>query len=144
MDPAEESLRQAGELRLVVGRLLRRMRSERGFPLGQAAVLNRLDREGATSIGALATAEGVRPQSMAQLVTELERIGLTSRSTDPADGRRVLVALTPAGNAALVEERRERDGWLATALERECSATERRALDRVLPALGRIAELPPS
>jgi len=62
----------ASELRVVLGRLVRRLRTEHSFSLSQGAVLGRLDREGTTTIGALATAEHVRPQSMAQTVSDLE------------------------------------------------------------------------
>ena len=42
-DPA----RVASELRVVLGQLVRRLRAEHRFPLSQATVLGRLDREGA-------------------------------------------------------------------------------------------------
>ena len=54
----------------MLGRLIRRLRAENRFPLSQGAVLGRLDREGAQSIGDLATAERVRPQSMTQTVDD--------------------------------------------------------------------------
>src|ERR1700689_1216834 len=64
----------AGELRVVMGRLIRRLRAEHGagFGMTQAAVLGRLDREGSQSIGDLAGAERVRPQSMSQMLADLE------------------------------------------------------------------------
>ncbi|MDX6605873.1 MAG: hypothetical protein QOD14_413, partial [Solirubrobacterales bacterium] len=62
----------ASDLRVVLGQLIRRLRAEHRFPLLHGAVLGRLDREGARSVSDLATAEKVRPQSMAQTVGELE------------------------------------------------------------------------
>jgi hypothetical protein len=56
----------ASELRVVLGQLVRRLRTEHRFPLTHAAVLGRLDREGAQSTVDLAGAERVRPQSMGQ------------------------------------------------------------------------------
>jgi hypothetical protein len=50
--PLSHSL--AGDLRVVLGQLVRRLRSVHGFSLSQAAVLGRLDREGTMSIGDLA------------------------------------------------------------------------------------------
>ena len=55
----------ASELRIVLGQLVRRLRAEHRFPISQATVLSRLDREGAATTSALAAAERVRPQSMA-------------------------------------------------------------------------------
>ena len=72
MGTAVDTTRLASELRIVLGQLLRRLRAEHRFSLSQGAVLGRLDREGTTSIGDLALAERVRPQSMAQTVADLE------------------------------------------------------------------------
>src|SRR5919199_2073026 len=91
----------ASELRVVLGQLVRRLRAEHGFPLSHGTVLGRLDREGPQSVSDLAAKERVRPQSMAQTVTDLESDGYVARSPDPDDGRRALVALTRAGRAAL-------------------------------------------
>ena len=130
----------ASELRVVLGQLLRRLRAEHRFPLGQGSVLGRLDREGTASIGQLAVAERVRPQSMAQTVADLEAAGLISRRPDPGDGRRTLVDLTEQGRRTLEEDRRDRAGWLASAIERELSAAERRRLAQDLELLRRLAE----
>ena len=81
----------------MLGQLIRRLRAEHRFPLSQGAVLGRLDREGPQSVSDLAAAERVRPQSMAQTVSDLEADGLVSRRPDPSDGRRALVELTERG-----------------------------------------------
>jgi len=130
----------AGELRVIAGRLMRRLRAEHGFPLSHGSVIGRLDRDGTTSIGALANAERVRPQSMTQTVADLEADGLVERRPDPGDGRRTLIDLTEAGRTRLAEDRAKREGWLARAIERELSEGERRLLERALPLLERLAE----
>jgi DNA-binding MarR family transcriptional regulator len=130
----------ASDLRLVLGQLVRRLRAEHRFPLTQAAVLGRLDREGTASIGELATAERVRPQSMAQTVADLEAAGLTARHGDPADGRRILIEVTPLGRQTLGELRRDREGWLAKAIAEDLSASEQRQLARAVELLRRLAE----
>ncbi len=93
-------------------------------------MLGRLSREGTSSVGALATAERVRPQSMAQTVADLEAAGLISRRPDPADGRRTLVELTPEGRVTLEADRRDREGWLASAIGAELSAAGAHASSR--------------
>ena len=65
----------AADLRLVLGRSLRRIRASIGSPFGHGAVLGRLDREGPHTTAALAAAENMRPQSMAQFIAELESEG---------------------------------------------------------------------
>jgi DNA-binding MarR family transcriptional regulator len=131
----------AGDLRVVIGRLVRRLRAERrGLPLAQLTVLGRLDRGGPSAISFLAAAEHVRPQSMAATVTALERAGLVTRAPDAADRRRVLIDMSAAGRDALAADRRRREGWLAEAIARDLSAEERRTLREAIGLLGRLAE----
>ena len=130
----------ASELRVAIGTLVRRLRAEHAFPLTHGSVLGRLDRVGTASIGELALAERVRPQSMTQTIADLESGGLVARRTDPADGRRTLIELTRPGRKKLAEDRARREGWLARALAEELSPSERRLLARALPLLERLAE----
>jgi DNA-binding MarR family transcriptional regulator len=130
----------AHELRETVGRLIRRLRAEPGPPVGQLAVLGRLDREGPASISDLAAADRMRPQSMAQTVRELEDAGLVSRRPDPADARRAFVELTPAGLATLQSTRAAREDWLTHTLDRELQERERELLVQALPLLRRVAD----
>jgi DNA-binding MarR family transcriptional regulator len=130
----------AHELRETVGKVVRRLRAEPGPPLAQLAVLSRLDREGPASISDLASADRVRPQSMAQTVHELERAGHVSRRPDPADARRAFVELTRSGRATLAATRARREDWLTRALERELDAREREQVRAALALLRRVAD----
>jgi DNA-binding MarR family transcriptional regulator len=130
----------ASELRVVLGQLVRRLRAEHRFSLAQGAVLGRLDRDGASSTSDLAAAERMRPQSMAQIVTELESDGLLSRRPDPADGRRALLELTDRGRETLEAERRQREGWLIRAMAEGLSEEEQQTLARAVPLLRRLAD----
>jgi DNA-binding MarR family transcriptional regulator len=56
---------------------------------------------GPRTIGALASAEGVRSPTMTQLVNGLEADGLVRRRAATGDGRRVVVEATPAGEQAM-------------------------------------------
>lgn len=140
MGAAVDTTRLASELRLVLGQLMRRLRAEHRFSLSQGAVLGRLDREGTMSIGDMAVAERVRPQSMTQTIADLESDGLIERHADPTDGRRTLVGLTDGGREALREDRRRREGWLAQSIAGDLSAEEQRVLTRALDLLRRLAE----
>lgn len=140
MATALDTSRLASELRVVIGRLVRRLRAEHRFSLSQAAVLGRLDREGTMSIGDLAGAERVRPQSMTQTIADLEGDGLIRRRADPADGRRMLVELTDEGLATLQEDRRQREGWLAQAIAEDLSPQEQQVLARAVEMLGRLCD----
>src|SRR5258705_5833410 len=128
----------AHELRTVLGRLTRRLRAAGELPLTQATVLGRLDREGPKTTSALAAAERVRPQSMAQTIADLERAGHVTRRADPDDRRRVILDLTAGGRAAVEAERRSREGWLAQAIDEKLDADERATLMRAVEILRRL------
>jgi DNA-binding MarR family transcriptional regulator len=138
--PTEVS-QAAAELRTVIGQLIRRLRAEYRFSLSQAAVLGRLDRGGPATTSALAAAERVKPQSMARTVAELEAAGLVARTADPDDRRQRLVDLTGPGRAALEEERRRREGWLAQAISTGLSEREQALLVEAVDLLRRLAQM---
>jgi DNA-binding MarR family transcriptional regulator len=132
----------AAELRTSVMRLarrLRRMRADTSLGLGQLAALGTLDRHGPRTPGELAAHERVQPPSMTRIVKALEETGYLTRTPHPTDGRQVVLALTPAGEQMLREDRRQREAWLAQRL-RDLSAEDRELLRRaaeVLDSLGR-------
>jgi len=135
-----DTSRLASELRIVLGQLIRRLRAEHQFSLSQVGVLGRLDREGTMSIGEMAIAERVRPQSMTQTISDLEALGLIARRSDPTDGRRTLVEMTDEGQHTLEADRRYREGWLARAIAEDLSVDERAVLTEALALLKRLAD----
>jgi DNA-binding MarR family transcriptional regulator len=137
--PSSQVVNAASDLRIVLGQLVRRLRAEYTFPLAQASVLGRLDREGPLTTSALAAAERVRPQSMAQTLAELEADGLISRRPDPDDRRQVLIELSASGRERIAVERGKRDDWLAAAIAEELSPEEQRTVLEAVPLLRRLA-----
>jgi DNA-binding MarR family transcriptional regulator len=133
--------RSASELRIVLGQLVRRLRAEHTLPLSQGMVLARLDREGPRTTSALAAAERVRPQSMAQTVADLQSAGLLARRPDPLDRRQILIELTDEGRQTLYDDRRRREGWLANAMAAELTDEEQETLIRAVPLLRRLTQL---
>jgi DNA-binding MarR family transcriptional regulator len=132
--------RSASELRIVIGELVRRLRAENSFSVSQVTVLARLERDGPQTTSALATAERVRPQSMAHTVGELQAGDLVARRPHPLDGRQVLIELTERGHEKLIEDRQRREGWLAQAIATELSPAEKELLIRAMPLLRRLAQ----
>jgi DNA-binding MarR family transcriptional regulator len=134
-----DTARLASDLRPVLGQLVRRLRAEHRFPLSHGSVLGCLDREGPRSTSDLAVAERVRPQSMAQTLTDLEAEGLIARRPDPDDRRRVLIELTDAGREALQADRRNREGWLTRAIDERLTPDEQAMLARSVELLERLS-----
>jgi len=130
----------AGELRVVLGQLTRRLRAENTLPLSHGIVLAKLEREGPMTTSALASAERVRPQSMSQTVAELVAAGLVERTPDPTDRRRILIGLTGRGRATLAEDRARREGWLTGAIEADLTPHEQEILIEAVAILRRLAQ----
>jgi DNA-binding MarR family transcriptional regulator len=135
-----DTARVASELRVVLGQLVRRLRAEKRLPIAHGAVLGRLDREGPRSASELATAERVRPQSMAQTLGDLEREGLIVRTPHPTDRRSARVTLTPQGLVTLQQDRAQSQGWLEQAISEHLSSDERAALTGALALLRTLAD----
>src|ERR1700743_2661759 len=94
----------AGDLRIALGKLKRRLREQahpNDFTDSQKSVLLRLDRDGPATVSALARAERVRPQAMRVTVAGLEATGAISGKPDPNDKRQTLIDVTPGFRKAL-------------------------------------------
>lgn len=130
----------AGDLRMVVGQLVRRFREDRTLPGPQIAALGWLVRRGPKTTSQLAAHERVRPQSMAYTVAELETAGLVERRPDPTDKRQTLIVLTAAGNAVMDEFSKRGESWVAEAIESRLSVTEQADLARGVALLGRLVD----
>ncbi len=81
-------------------------------------LLSTLDRLGdGASVSELAAAIGVDQPRASRVVAECVDRGLVTRSSDAADARRSVIALTDAGRAVLDERRRERRAAVERALD---------------------------
>jgi DNA-binding MarR family transcriptional regulator len=144
MEISESAVQAASDVRVVFGRLRRRLRELSGLEdltPSQQSVLSRLDKEGAATASVLATAERVRPQSMAATVATLLELGLVDRTPDPHDGRRQVISLSPAGEKRLQGDRQARQEWLARTLQERCTEAQRRKLIEALALLDEVTQV---
>lgn len=133
----------AGDLRIALGKLSRRLREQahpNDLTHAQKSVLLRLDRDGPATVSALARAGSVKPQSMRVTVAALEAMGAVAGKPDPTDGRQTLIDLTPGFRKALKESRAAKDDWLFRALQAQLSTTEQAELAKAVTLLQRLAE----
>jgi len=138
-----QSAALAAELRISLGKLIRRLREQthpNDFTSAQKSVLLRLDRDGPSTVSALARAESVRPQSMRITVAGLETMKAIRGKPDPSDGRQTLIELTPGFRKHLIASRAAKDDWLLRVLQEQLSAEEQAELAAAVKLLERLAD----
>jgi DNA-binding MarR family transcriptional regulator len=132
----------AGDLRVVLGQLSRRLREQSGWldlTRSQLSVLIRLEKDGAATMTALARSEGVRSQSMSAIVSALESAGLVRGEPDPNDGRKTVLSLTDAAKEQFATRRLAKEDWLSGAMRTELSPAEVEEIAAALRLLRRLA-----
>jgi DNA-binding MarR family transcriptional regulator len=142
-DVAEPVAVMAADLRVVLGQLRRKLRDQAAsedFTWSQKCALTRLEREGPSTVTALARAEGVRPQSMGATIATLEAAGLVVGAPDPRDGRQTLLSLTQTCRDWILASRAAREDWLFRAIQTKFSADEQAELARAVGLLKRLVE----
>jgi DNA-binding MarR family transcriptional regulator len=140
---AARTLALAGEMRVVLGQLNRRLREQshaQDLTGSQKSVLLRLERDGPATVTELARGEGVRSQSMGATVAALLSAGLVSGSPDPGDGRRTILSLTVACRELFKSSRAAKEDWLFRVIRIELTRKEREELTSALALLKRLAD----
>lgn len=130
---------EVSRLRLVIGRLGRRLRQEVEVDVtpSQLSALATLDCNGEVTIGELASIEHIRPPTMTRIIGALEEQGLVKRSQDPSDRRACRVSISNKGMDSLRRIRDARSAFLAERLA-ELDAADVELIRLALPALERL------
>lgn len=137
----------AAELRLAVGRLSRQLRRLFAEARGsdeptflELAILQRLERVGASAVSELARGERVTTQAVSAVVAGLQRRGLVDTSTDPGDRRRTVVTVNARARSLLTQREQRITERLEAVLATTCSPAERRLLAQAAAVLDRVAD----
>jgi DNA-binding MarR family transcriptional regulator len=139
------SLALAGELRVLIGQLKRRLRDQVGLgdlTWSQVSVLSHLEREGPATVTALARIEGVRPQSMGATISTLEAEGLVSGAPDPNDKRQTILSLTDKCRDWIKAARAASEDWLFRSIQENFNAEEQAELAHAVTLLKRLVDPP--
>lgn len=144
---AQEEL--AIRLVLAVKRLRARLRETwpspvHALPTTQLAILKRLRDDGATTAAALAVAEHVSQQAIAQQVAALRESGLVTTARDRHDGRKSQISITARGLKLFDAVAENRNAWLVHAIDAQVPTRERATLAKAIELLERLAAADPA
>jgi DNA-binding MarR family transcriptional regulator len=106
----------------------------------QITTLGRVVDQGSTTASALAQAEHVRRQSMAETLASLRDHGLVVTEPDPNDGRKTLISATAEGRALIQTIPAAREAWLSGAVQRLLEPDEQQVLIKAAQIMNRIAD----
>ena len=131
----------AARLRLVIGRLHRRIRIDgrESVPPLQLSAMVTVEEHGPLRLSELARREAVSVPTMSRVLAALDEQGLVVRTPDPQDARSVLVTLSEEGARRLTQVRNHRTALVARRLRR-LDPAQRAALAAALPALEALLE----
>jgi DNA-binding MarR family transcriptional regulator len=141
--PAIDLQSLAADLRVVIGRLSRRLRSEQNhheLTLSQISALLSLEYHGALSPTSLSHIERIKPPSMTKILACLLEKGLVRKRPHESDGRQFLIEITDQGQELLNSDRRYKEAWLEKAMS-ALSVKERKDISQAVNALGRLIKL---
>jgi DNA-binding MarR family transcriptional regulator len=143
--PTNDTDPLAIRLALAIKRLRARLRDESGasssgLSTAQLSIISRLRSGGPATASALAAAEHVSQQAIAQSIAPLKAAGLLRSTPDRVDGRKSLISITEAGRAMRDTVVASRDSWLARAIDATTDADERATLDAAIGLLERLAD----
>jgi DNA-binding MarR family transcriptional regulator len=129
------------DLLTAVGRLHRWATRHAALPISPALarLLAQIEESQPVRIGDLARADQCSQPTMTTQVRRLEHLDLVRRQGDSADGRAVLITVTPAGRQVLADMRRIRAAAVAPMLER-LDETERENLRSAVGVLTRLLD----
>lgn len=143
MGEAPDPVDVAAALYVSIGLFLRQLRRapvQGELTLPERAALERLDRAGSATPGALAKAEQISPQAMGATLDALVGRGLVERRPDPEDGRRIFMSPTEAGREFVRNKRNARTEQLAKALTEGFTRADLDILAAAAPLIERLGE----
>jgi len=144
MTEEQNTLQLASDLRMVVARLTKKLRSQSTtsgeMSLTERSTLVLLDRHKELLPSELAAMEKITTQSMSQVLNHLLELGYIVRKASETDKRKVLISLSKAGQHILNKVRNERDEWLNKALQATCTAKEQEILRRAIAPLTKLVD----
>ena len=142
--PPSPDAELAAGLRTTIHRLVkllrRETRNDAQLSLTERATLGLLYPDNSLPPSDIARAEKVTTQSMSQVINHLAEMNYIERTPSVDDKRKVLLSLTAAGRAYVEQLRKDKQEWLATAINRKATPQEKTILAEALKIIDKLVD----
>ncbi|HVU97877.1 MAG TPA: MarR family transcriptional regulator [Puia sp.] len=144
MNPTPLDAELAAGLRTTVSRLIkllrRETRNDAQLSLTERATLGLLYPDNRLAPSDIARTEKVTTQSMSQVINHLAELNYIHRNPSDEDKRKVLLSLTTAGREYVEQLRRDKQEWLAGALQQRTNPQEKATLAEALKIIDKLID----
>jgi DNA-binding MarR family transcriptional regulator len=144
MQEIQDNRQLATELRMVITRLIKKLRSKSSanekLSLTERSTITLLDQHKELMPSELASMEKITTQSMSQILGHLLELSYINRKVSKTDKRKAIISLSEAGQDVLHRVRNEREEWLGQALEATCSPGELEILRHAIEPLTKLVD----
>lgn len=134
----------AASLRTTMSRLIkllrRETRNDAQLSLTERATLGLLYPDNRMAPSDLARSEKVTAQSMSQVVSCLTELNYIEKTPSGDDKRKVHLSLTDAGRAYIEQLRKDKQEWLAAALQEKTNSAEKVILAEALKIIDKLID----
>jgi DNA-binding MarR family transcriptional regulator len=141
----EQDKEVAHSIRDLVTRMNRRLRKQISNPeqlsVAELNVIQLLTNNKQLLPSELCTQLNLSSQYVSQVLNRLTELGYISRQSVSSDKRKSYAVITAKGNAWLADSRKEREEWLAMAISKQYSATDKSLIKKAVGLLSMLPEL---
>jgi len=132
----------AASLRHVLPRLYRRLKKlspdANKLTPSERNVLALLSQNGDMLASEMAVIEGITPQSMGAIIKSLLALDLIVKTPSETDKRKIYLSVSAEGKKMIQKVRKEKEDWLAQAIEKTCSEKEKAILMKAIEPLSKL------
>lgn len=135
----------SSSLRSAISKMFKRLRKQvhsvENHSISEMETVGYIYKQGPLLPSELASLVKVSTQSMSQILSKMDGLGLIVRTPSKEDRRKMYISLTEQGNLVVEHTRYERDEWLAQAIDTHLTKQEKKTLADAVAILEKLAAI---
>ena len=138
-----ENIVLASALRTLISNMSKRLRKQMqatdNLSISAVTTLSHLYTESLTP-SQLAELVKVKTQSMSEVLSHLDHLGIIIKTPSQQDKRKMLISLTYKGRQIVEQTRYERDEWLTSAIEANLTGKEKKVVSDAIKLIEKLVD----